>query len=59
MGRCRITYTEIGVRNMRIVLTDNKEICWKFIITEDMRLDELLIGIEKQFYNKKKQEDEE
>lgn len=44
---------------MRIVLTDNKEICWKFIITEDMRLDELLIGIEKQFYNKKKQEDEE
>lgn len=34
-----------------IVLLDEKGICWKFNITEDMRLDEILHCVEQQFYS--------
>lgn len=36
---------------MEIVLTDEEEVCWKFIVTDDMKLDEILTNIEKQFYS--------
>lgn len=36
----------------QIVLTDEKEICWKVRMTKDMNLREILEGIEYQFYPK-------
>ncbi len=33
-----------------ILLQDEKGICWKFNTTPDMRLDETLMCVEKQFY---------
>jgi len=35
---------------MEIILTDEKEICWKFIVTKDMKLNEILVNIREQFY---------
>ena len=45
---------------IEIVLTDEKEVCWKFITTKDMKLDELILNIREQFYfnENKKQGDE-
>ncbi len=36
----------------QIILTDEDEICWKFYVTKDMKLGEILTCIDKQFYAK-------
>ncbi len=36
---------------MKIILTDKRGVCYKFYITEDMKLIEILECIEQQFYN--------
>ncbi len=44
-----------GVKNekmVKIILTDENKICWKFYLTEDTRLVEILECIEHQFYPK-------
>lgn len=39
----------------RIILQDEKGICWKFNMTEDMKLVEILTCVEHQFYAKEKE----
>jgi len=37
----------------QVILTDKKGICWKFNLTEDMILIEILNCVEEQFYQEK------
>ena len=40
----------------QIIITDVKGTCWKFYLTKDMRLDEILECIDQQFYSEEAKE---
>lgn len=39
---------------VKIIINDEKGNCWKFYLTKDMRIDEILYCVEEQFYTKEK-----
>ena len=44
------TLIEYKTMRIKIVFTDNNQVCWKIIIdAEELRLDEALVNIEKQY----------